>query len=244
MLQSRVNCTVCGKEFISYRNVQKRCSPECNREWNKARLKQRALENPEEGKERSRRWKEANPERWKATQAAYSESHRAEAAARTRAWSAANPERKKTNDRAYYQAIRDPATKYRLPFVDEDKRWAHIIMSAIRSYSKERNHPSPTITVGWLIDQFEKQSGRCYWTGVPMVPSEIPLEPHKPSPDRLDCTRGYEPDNVVLTTFFANRARMDIPSHDFEKLIAEIVEGSQYAHRNAKGESSPSTRIS
>ncbi len=84
-----------------------------------------------------------------------------------------------------------------------------------------RKHPAPTITETWILDQFQKQSGKCYWTGVSMVPS-LETSLSIPSLDRLDCSGFYTPSNVVLASWGANRVRSNYSTKVLQKWIEEI----------------------
>lgn len=65
------------------------------------------------------------------------------------------------------------------------------------------NLPDPQ----FILDLWERQKGLCHWFGVEMAPSRVNHDPQQPSLERLDCTRGYETDNVVLCCHAANRGR-------------------------------------
>ncbi len=156
----------------------------------------------------------------------YMESHRAEAIARSKLWKYKNPERYKANNIKHAEARRKPGAR-RNGKVDPVYPWASQLLYEARSSSKERGHPPPAISAEWVIEKFKSQEERCYWTGVPMDSGDRNLQP---SLDRLDNNLGYYSDNVVITTWFSNRARSDIPVFDFVKLIHLIHENAPHAH--------------
>ena len=73
------------------------------------------------------------------------------------------------------------------------------------------------ITVDSLKEQFLKQEGRCYWSGFPINMEGIRerKNPLAPSLDRLDDTKGYTRDNVVLTIRLFNLGRQTCPADKF-----------------------------
>lgn len=78
------------------------------------------------------------------------------------------------------------------------------------------------VTAVDLLELFQKQNGRCYWLGIPMVVSEIKRDPRRPSVDRLDTSRGYVHGNIVLTCQFANMGRSTFGAEDFRVFIEEL----------------------
>lgn len=79
-----------------------------------------------------------------------------------------------------------------------------------------------TITPEDVLRVFSLQQGKCYWTGVSMVPSLIPRDPQQPSIDRLDPTRGYTVDNIVITCWFVNAGRNAAGRKRFEEFIRDL----------------------
>jgi hypothetical protein len=83
--------------------------------------------------------------------------------------------------------------------------------------NKEHN-----LTVDDINKMYENQKGLCYWFNVPLIPSEKTKHPQQPSLDRLDRTKGYTKDNVVLCCYSANigRNENDVDTWvDFIKLL-------------------------
>jgi hypothetical protein len=75
---------------------------------------------------------------------------------------------------------------------------------ASRSRIKQVN-----ITEQSLIDQWNKQNGKCYWLDIPMCIDDVYTSnnPFSPSVDRLDNNKDYDVDNIVICTGFANMGR-------------------------------------
>jgi hypothetical protein len=79
-----------------------------------------------------------------------------------------------------------------------------------------------SIDAEFIKTLFKKQGGRCYWLGIPMVPSPEHRDPRRPSLDRLDNEIGYVPGNVVLTTMFANMGRSQLSAAAFAVFVSEL----------------------
>lgn len=80
-----------------------------------------------------------------------------------------------------------------------------------------------TLTVDDINEMFESQNGLCYWFNVPLIPSNKPKHPQQPSLDRLDRTKGYTRDNVVLCCYSANIGRNDNDVETWEKFLKLLL---------------------
>jgi hypothetical protein len=71
----------------------------------------------------------------------------------------------------------------------------------------EKGFPAETfaLTPAFIEELCAKQNGQCFYTYV--VLEFAPNKPGTASPDRIDNSRGYEADNVVLTTTAWNNVR-------------------------------------
>ncbi len=80
------------------------------------------------------------------------------------------------------------------------------------------------LTISNVVEQFNKQNGKCHWTGLPLLYGEgvSTLQLQRLSLDRLDTTRGYELNNIVLATNFANRGRGNLPPQLFSEFLTQI----------------------
>jgi len=88
------------------------------------------------------------------------------------------------------------------------QNWALYIISTAISHSRARNHEMPSIDEKWVMDKFELQKGRCYYTHVELDPTKIGTRsPYLPSLDRIDNKLGYTPENTQLTSLAWNQAR-------------------------------------
>lgn len=80
--------------------------------------------------------------------------------------------------------------------------WENFLIHNTKARNCENN-----LKVEDITDLYEKQKGLCYWFGIPLVPSLTNKHPQQPSIDRLDRTKGYTKDNVVLCCYTANIGR-------------------------------------
>ena len=79
------------------------------------------------------------------------------------------------------------------------------------------------ITVDDINEMFQKQNGLCYWFKTPLIPNEKPKHPQQPSLDRLDRSKGYTKDNVVLTSYSANIGRNENDLETWLKFLSLFI---------------------
>lgn len=80
------------------------------------------------------------------------------------------------------------------------------------------------LTTDFLEELWNKQGGRCFWTGVPLkFGRELPdRHPQKMSLDRLDNSLGYVKSNVVWASKFANCGRGDLSVPAFQEFLKSL----------------------
>jgi hypothetical protein len=95
----------------------------------------------------------------------------------------------------------------------------------IRKGNQSTSRHDIDIVLDDLKDQWEAQNGRCYWLGVEMSLPDLAVSrsPFAPSVDRLDSSRGYHRDNIVLTTRFANLGRGAYDRDDFQPRLLALL---------------------
>ena len=115
-----------------------------------------------------------------------------------------------------------------------DFKLAKGILGGIR-YSQGRNRVSGRpvkevmITEQDLIDKFKQQDAKCYWSGLPLNPdfNKIKHHPFAISPERLDNSKPYDVNNVVLCRRMFNLGRMAFPEKDFGEAMQMLREEFQ-----------------
>ena len=83
-----------------------------------------------------------------------------------------------------------------------------------------------TIDEMFLVKQFYKQNGKCYWTEFPIDPHGVyeKNNPLAPSLERLDESKGYVPDNVVICLRLFNLGRQRCPEKKFKQQVNQLRE--------------------
>ena len=83
-----------------------------------------------------------------------------------------------------------------------------------------------TIDEEYLIKQYSKQNGKCYWTEFPVDPYGVyeKNNPLAPSLERLDESKGYVPSNVVICLRLFNLGRQRCPENKFRGQIELLKE--------------------
>jgi hypothetical protein len=88
----------------------------------------------------------------------------------------------------------------------QKERRLRLWQNTLKHDSKNRG-VEHNITVDDINEIFERQNGLCFWFGVPLIPSDKTKHPQQPSLDRLDRSKGYTKENVVLCCYSANIGR-------------------------------------
>ena len=99
-------------------------------------------------------------------------------------------------------------------------------LSRLRSNAKNRNKD---FSISWvdLLELYNKQGGRCFYTGIEMQLSYSTntykvCPPTQLSVDRLDSKKGYEKDNIVLCIFCINNFKGEMSIEEFNYIISKI----------------------
>ena len=73
-----------------------------------------------------------------------------------------------------------------------------------KNKKKGRNFPQCNLKYQDLIDIFDKQGGLCYYSGIPMTFGMYRDKYWTCSPERINVTKGYTKDNIVLICYEFN----------------------------------------
>lgn len=101
--------------------------------------------------------------------------------------------------------------------------WADTLVRGSRSSARTRGL-SHSISKELLHRLWAEQGGRCKWLGVEMLDVVGERDPLQVSLDRIDPKRGYEPDNVALTTMLANLGRSTCSAGRFKEVVEILRE--------------------
>lgn len=116
---------------------------------------------------------------------------------------------------------------------DKDRetiQWAFgIIIKQLQQWAKNRKMDFG-ISTSDLLDLWEKQNGKCYYTGYDMEywyihykeGKEADKEKWQVSCDRLDNNRGYEKENIVLCCTIINKMKNILSQKEFYQICKDI----------------------
>lgn len=88
----------------------------------------------------------------------------------------------------------------------QKERRVRLWMNTLVNDSKRKNVYND-LKVSDIEEIYEKQNGLCYWFNIPLLVSDQKKHPQQPSIDRIDNTKGYTKDNIVLCCYSANIGR-------------------------------------
>jgi hypothetical protein len=121
-----------------------------------------------------------------------------------------------------YRQNSENRNKEKLKYQERKIRlWANFLIH----HSKNRNCEN-TLTVKDILEIYEKQKRLCYWFKIPLLPSLISKHPQQPSIDRLDRTKGYTLDNIVLCCYAANIGRNETDVEVWSNFVKLLLNGT------------------
>ncbi|HEY2516949.1 MAG TPA: hypothetical protein VGI39_39025 [Polyangiaceae bacterium] len=113
------------------------------------------------------------------------------------------------------------------------KHWLSSLLAITKASARRRGLDfaldEETVRAIW-----ERQQGRCYWFGIPIVPSGVHRDPQRPSIDRLENDKGYTPDNVVLCCMAANLGRSETTAERFRAFVTLLQASKSEADDDAE----------
>lgn len=128
-------------------------------------------------------------------------------------------ERQREHSKKYRAINKDKVKKYSI--VRKSTHWSYILFNRARARSRALKSEC-NLTVESIEGLLKSQNGKCHWLGVDMIITTQARHPLQVSIDRLDNTKGYTIDNIVLCTFFANMGRNTASVELFMESIHEI----------------------
>lgn len=121
-----------------------------------------------------------------------------------------------------YKNKRDRYLKYNERTRQEESGCLYMIWQSAKERAKSYEREF-TITREWVKETFDKQNGKCALTGISFdfkKHETLRRCPWRPSIDRIDCAKGYTPDNCRIICVMMNLALCDFGEESF-RLIAE-----------------------
>ena len=123
-----------------------------------------------------------------------------------------------------------------VPCKHEFAAWGYLLNKMRRSskYSQLETQLHPAITIKLLHDLWYIQEEKCWWTGVPLcLPQKHngrshgqrraePPSPFDASIDRIDSSIGYEPENIVISSTFANLGKSVYSAEQTVQYVAAL----------------------
>jgi hypothetical protein len=89
---------------------------------------------------------------------------------------------------------------------------------------RKKRYGEEIISSDYLISLYNKQNGKCYYSGIDLDVNESKMKTLKQiSLDRLDSALGYIIDNVVLCCYGLNLCKSDFELEEFELFLKEIT---------------------
>jgi hypothetical protein len=108
--------------------------------------------------------------------------------------------------REYKKNKREDLEFRKKEFEKQKERRYRLWQNTLIHDSKHRGIEN-SLTINDINEIYKSQKGMCYWFGVPLIPSKTKKHPQQPSLDRLDRSKGYTKENVVLCCYSANIGR-------------------------------------
>lgn len=98
------------------------------------------------------------------------------------------------------------------------------LLSGVRGNAGRRNMEF-TIDIDFVMAQWDKQEGKCFYTGVKMAYTSAKKIPWQASIDRMDSSKGYTPENSILCCQSVNYMKNDYDFDVFLKFLEDVKEG-------------------
>lgn len=147
-------------------------------------------------------------------------------------WQYHHPFYKETNGEVWYsfEEFEEKREKHRLQTAKYKEKYPlmYIVSGTIqRDKQKYNTSKKNIIDLKFIENLLIKQNGKCFWFNINLELDSIKetRNPSKLTIDRLDCSKGYSKDNVVLTSYAANCGRGDCSVENWIKIINNIKYG-------------------
>lgn len=115
----------------------------------------------------------------------------------------------------------------------EQKKSSPLNIKLYRSSKHSRTHGGDleyNLTPEYIQQLLEKQNYKCFYTGVELKDSDSKFE--KPTIDRIDSSKGYIKENVVICTWAINAMKNDMTIEEFYNQINLIKNNEMIVKEN------------
>ena len=104
------------------------------------------------------------------------------------------------------------------------RQLAHNARTGVKRGSRKSRGLVSEITEAWVLEQYARQGGRCFYTGVQMVPSSNRRDPFRPSLERRNSNLGYlaTEEQTVLVCLGANLAKSEASEETFRAWLGAV----------------------
>ncbi len=139
---------------------------------------------------------------------------------RAREWALKNPERVKQNQTLWIKnnPEKRKAAKVRWRAKNPLGSWVSDRIASWRG-----KDPNCNLTTQYLVNLFESQAGKCYYTQNELEISGGKVRANTASLDRLDPSKGYTEGNVAWCSFFCNTMKGGLTEQEFYDFIRNIL---------------------
>lgn len=108
--------------------------------------------------------------------------------------------------------------------------WTKLLLSI----AKKRAIPSSDLTTEYMVELWNNQKGKCYYSGIEMVPhvNGTGRSPYSPSIDRVVPSKGYVKGNVVWTCWACNAGKSIFSVEEYVSTCQAVVDN--FKNRSAQ----------
>ena len=132
-------------------------------------------------------------------------------------------DKSKLKSHEYYLANKDRIKEKRKAInkYKEEHNPLILLLATARNVSIRRNH-NFNLDIKYMYELWDKQDGKCYYTGIPMTKTFNQKSPYQMSIDRIDSNIGYIKGNICLCCLSINFAKNSFTVEEIMKFISDL----------------------